>query len=530
MAGPQPGLFQVTTALLIPTPAPTLEIATLPVPGGKGVLGITHCPGRCEPSWVTDSKRRELNEDLSAIRAWGATVLVTLIEEREFELLQVNQLGEMAEAMGLEWHHLPIPDMDVPDWHFDRRWVYSGLRLRRLLRQGGRVVLHCRAGLGRAGTIAAHLLLELGVPSAEAISLVRKVRKGAIQTPAQEEHVTRVSRIPPEADEAMARRLACLLGGALGDAFGYAVEFEKLDVIRKKYGPAGLRAPQYEHGRLVVSDDTQMTLFTLEGLVRAHQLGDTSDGELIRHIRLSYLDWLETQSRKSGGGGASRLMKHAALHVRRDPGKTCQTALGAGATGSPEKPINDSKGCGGVMRVAPVALLPGMDAHRAFTLGMHSAALTHGHPSGYLPAGLLAALLCLALDGVSPAAAAQQARELALSHPGHEEMVARLDMTLEAMRHPHLGQLPPSLGQGWVGEEALAIGLYAAARSLDFQTVVAIAANHDGDSDSTAAIAGQIFGAQYGLEALPHAWIRRLDVLDALCDVLDWGKQIWDPS
>jgi ADP-ribosyl-[dinitrogen reductase] hydrolase len=508
--------------------ASALEIATLPLPGGKGVLGITHCPGKCEPAWGRGGDGRDMNQDLGAIRAWGATVLVTLIEEHEFELLRVDRLGEMAEAQGLEWHHLPIPDMDVPDWHFGRRWIYSGLRLRRLLRQGGRVVLHCRAGLGRAGTIAAHLLVELGVPSAEAISLVRKCRKGAIQTAAQEAHVTQVSRISPEADEAMARRLACLLGGALGDGFGYAVEFDRLAAIQRRFGPGGLRVPQYEHGQLVVSDDTQMTLFTLEGLVRSQLQGDTEDDALVSSIRLSYLDWLDTQ----GGKGekhvaASRLMKHAVLHARQSPGNTCLSALEAGGRGTPEAPINDSKGCGGVMRVAPIALLPGMDARRAFRLGVLSTALTHGHPSGYLSAGCLAAMLAALLAGQPQGAAAQEARALLTEQPGHEETLRALDTALETMRHPHLGHLPPALGEGWVGEEALAIGLYAAARSLDFAAVMAIAANHDGDSDSTASIAGQIFGAQYGLEALPHAWIRRLDVLDALCDLLEWGQPLW---
>lgn len=190
-----------------------LLIDTLHLPQGKGVLGLTHCPGRCQTEASAGLPRRDLAMDLSSIRAWGATVLVTLIEAHEFEQMRVEHLGEMAEAEGLEWHHLPIPDMDVPDWHFGTRWFYSGLRLRRLLRQGGRVVLHCKAGLGRAGTIAAHLLVELGMPPAEAVSQVRRARPGAIQTRAQEEHVHGVSKINARQDEAMAHRLACLLGG-----------------------------------------------------------------------------------------------------------------------------------------------------------------------------------------------------------------------------------------------------------------------------------------------------------------------------
>lgn len=509
------------------TPAPSLEIASLPLPQGKGVLGITHCPGRCEAGWGPGAERRELAVDLAAIRAWGATVLVTLIEEHEFELLKVNRLGEMAEAEGLEWHHLPIPDMDVPDWHFGRRWIYSGLRLRRLLRQGGRVVLHCRAGLGRAGTIAAHLLVELGVPCAEAISQVRRVRQGAIQTSAQEAHVQQVAMITPRQDEDMARRLACLLGGALGDGFGHAVEFDRLAAIQRRFGPGGLRIPQYEHGELTVSDDTQMTLFTLEGLTRAYLRPEKNDDAILAQIRLSYLDWRETQGGKSGDGGASRLMKHAALHARRSPSDACLDALEAGALGTMENPINDSKDRGGVMRVAPVALMPDMDAGRAFRLGMASAALTHGHPGAIIPAGILAATLHLLLAGRPLALAVQQARGMALERPGQGEVITRIDAAVEAGKLPHLGNIPPRLGQGWAGDEALAIGLYAVTRSLDFATVMATAANQDGNSATTAAIAGQLYGAQYGLEALPHAWIRRLDVLDALCDLMEWGQEIW---
>jgi ADP-ribosylglycohydrolase len=325
----------------------------------------------------------------------------------------------------------------------------------------------------------------------------------------------------------MARRLACLLGGALGDGFGHPVEFDKLAAIQRRFGPNGLRIPQYEHGQLMVSDDTQMTLFTVEGLTRAHLYQQDDDDGLINQLRLSYMDWLETQGGKAQGDVASRLMKHAALHVRRAPDQTCLAALEAGGQGAPDRPVNDSKGCGGIMRVAPVALLPKVDPDRAFTLGMRNAALTHGHPSAFLPAGLLAATLRLLLEGQTLAEALRLAREWATAHAGHEQTVARLDAALEAARRPHLAQIPSTLGLGWTGDEALAIGLYSASRSLDFATTMATAANQDGNSATAAALAGQLYGAQYGLEALPHAWIRRLDILDALCDVMEWGRDIW---
>jgi ADP-ribosylglycohydrolase/protein-tyrosine phosphatase len=509
------------------TGAPSLSIDTLPLPQGKGALGLTHCPGSCQSEGSAGLPRPDLAMDLASIRAWGATVLVTLIEPHEFAQMRVEYLGEMAEAEGLEWHHLPIPDMDVPDWRFGTRWFYSGLRLRRLLRQGGRVVLHCKAGLGRAGTIAAHLLVELGMPPAEAVSQVRRARPGAIQTRAQEEHVQRVTKVSALQDELMARRLACVLGGALGDGFAYPVEYDKLAAIRRRFGDGGLRAPQYEHGQMVASSATQLTLFTLEGLIRAHLRKKTEDDDLIRHVRTSYMDWLETQGGKALGNEASRLMKHAAMHVRRTQGKTWKAALEAGGQGSPEAPINDSKDSGGVVRIAPVALMPNMDASRAFNLGLRAAALTHGHPRAYLPAGILAAALYLLLAGRTTAEAFQQARQLAQGHAGSGDTIARLDTALEAARRHHLAFLPAHLGPGWAGDEALAIGLYAASCSLDFAKVMATAANQDGDSTAAAAIAGQLHGALFGLEHLPHAWIRRLDVLDPLCDVMEWGQELW---
>ena len=492
-------------------------------------MGISMCPGSCDAGLATGPWRRDLDVDIAAIRAFGAQAVLTLIEDSEFDKLHVPRLGEMIEAAGLEWHHLPIIDMDVPDWRFERRWIYSGLRLRRLLQRGGRLVIHCRAGLGRAGMIAARLLVELGVPAAEAISQVRSKRKGAIQTHHQLLHVEQARTINTETDAAIAPRLACLLGGALGDAFGHPLEFEKFSAIQNKYGPHGMQHPPK---RLVVTDDTQMTLFTLEGLARAGHTCLNDHLALLNQVHLSYLDWLECQGVKPGEGPASRLMKHATLHVQRAPGNACLTALTASTSGKPgslENPINDSKGCGGVMRVAPIGLLPTLTVGEAFQLGLQTAALTHGHPGGYLPAGILAATLHGIFKGQTLNLALSKGREMASAFPGHEDTLSKLDTALRASKHPHLGQLPPALGLGWVGEEALAIGVYAAACSLDFATVVRIAANHDGDSDSTASIAGQLFAAQYGLETLPNSWVFRLDVLDALCDVVDWAQPLWCP-
>jgi ADP-ribosyl-[dinitrogen reductase] hydrolase len=516
------------------TPLNTLPIATIPIGRDAdglelpGTLGVTFCPGKSDPMISEGLWARDLATDIGSLRAWGAQALVTLLEDDEFQLLNVPRLGDMAEAAGLDWYHLPIPDMAAPGWQFERRWVYAGVRLRRLLRRGGRIVIHCRVGLGRSGAIAARLLAELGIDPTEAISRVRRARPGAVQTSEQERHVLDTRRIPAAHDDAVARRLSCVLGGALGDGFGYVVEFDSLANIRKLHGQAGLREPYFHQGELVISDDTQMSLFTLEGLTRALLVGDPDDRTLVEQVRLSYLDWLTTQDRRARDSNrSSRLLKHAVLHAQRAPGKTCISALTQGGSGTPEQPINNSKGCGGVMRTGVVGLMPNMTPARAFRVGARIAALTHGHPSGFVSAGLMAAAVRGLLEDLPLHTSLIQAGGLARAWSGSEETLELLQIALDLSVRPFAGVLPEILGQGWVGEQALAIAVYAASRSQSFQEVMVIAANHSGDSDSTASLAGQLFGAQHGLESLPQSWIRRLDVLDATLDLADWSLPLW---
>ncbi len=142
-------------------------------------------------------------------------------------------------------------------------------------------------------------------------------------------------------------------------------------------------------------------------------------------------------------------------------------------------------------------------------------------------AGLMAAAVRGLLEDLSLHACLIQADGLARAWAGHEEALELLHTALDLAVRPSTSTLPEVLGQGWVGEQALAIAVYAASRSQSFREVLAIAANHSGDSDSTASLAGQLFGAQHGLESLPHAWIRRLDVLDAALDLVDWSLPLW---
>lgn len=339
------------------------------------------------------------------------------------------------------------------------------------------------------------------------------------------------------------RAWGCLFGGAVGDAFGYPIEFWSRARIEAAFGPGGLResVPDAPRGTFLVSDDTQMTMFTVEGLVLAEAANnDAPDPDCLQarrlaSIRLAYLDWLETQGGGGGGkrlglgpgsamageeGGVTnrppgRLVHLPVMRHSRAPGSTCLTALRAGGLGTPESPPNRSKGCGGVMRVAPIGLLTDLSVEQAFDLAARAAALTHGHPSGYLSAGMMAGIVRLLVTGQTLREAVMQALAVLQRWDSHEETSRAVTMAL-AVATEESAFVPKRLGEGWVGEEALAIALWALLVAAEFPEVLRLAANHDGDSDSTASIAGQLWGAQHGREGIPEDWVRGLDVQDEL--------------
>jgi ADP-ribosyl-[dinitrogen reductase] hydrolase len=174
-----------------------LQIATIAtgVPG-SGRVGVTFCPGKYDPHAMSGAWDRDLALDLDAIRSWGASAVVTLVEPKELTLLRVDRLGEEVLRRDMLWFHLPIVDVSVPDQWFEEKWDTAGEELRSILRNGSGVVVHCRGGLGRAGTIASRLLIELGMAPKTAIERVRAVRPGAIETRAQEQYVLAIVAKP----------------------------------------------------------------------------------------------------------------------------------------------------------------------------------------------------------------------------------------------------------------------------------------------------------------------------------------------
>jgi ADP-ribosylglycohydrolase len=268
------------------------------------------------------------------------------------------------------------------------------------------------------------------------------------------------------------------------------------------------REPVLSHaGTAQVSDDTQMTLFTLEACVEAAMTAPSATEPFVTRLHRAYLDWL---------------VHLPVLRARRAPGQTCVSALESGVCGTVEHPINASKGCGGVMRIAPIGLVRAFTPAQVFDRAACAAAITHGHPSGYRSAGALAAMLRLCLDGADLAAGADVAMAMLGETRGGEETARAVAHALRlatARRADHPSTIA-ALGEGWVGEEALAIGLYAALVAPSFEAAIRIAANHSGDSDSTASIAGQLYGVWKGLDGLPHRWVRPVDVLDPLLELM----------
>ncbi|WP_235921864.1 ADP-ribosylglycohydrolase family protein [Lentzea tibetensis] len=297
--------------------------------------------------------------------------------------------------------------------------------------------------------------------------------------------------------------LGSLLAGAVGDALGAPIEFNRIGDIRARYGPSGLTdyAPAFD-GLGSITDDTQMTLFTLEGLILARRNGI----DPMLTVRAAYGRWLQTQQGPETTHDGW-LIDVPELHSLRAPGNTCLTALRKDAN-------NNSKGCGGVMRVAPCALWSD-DPAEVFALAAGCARLTHGHPSGYLSAGVLAVIVHQVLRGADVVTATGLARQILVGHQGHEEQTALLDK-VAGLGRPTPELIESELGGGWVGEEALAISLLCAIHADNLADGLLLAVNHSGDSDSTGAICGNILGARDGAGAIPSHWLEPLELREVI--------------
>lgn len=302
--------------------------------------------------------------------------------------------------------------------------------------------------------------------------------------------------------------LDCLLAGAMGDALGADIEFASLAQIRARSPQEFADLPIHQGVRGAITDDTQMTLFTAEGLVRA-AVRSTLKGicyppGVIHH---ALMRWLVTQAETpSAEVDDVGLVADRRLNTRRAPGLTCLDALRQARNfGKPA--VNRSKGCGTIMRMAPIAFIA-EDCVR--DLAMECSALTHGHPTGQEAAAAWALILRSLADGADlERAAATHAQSF-----GAETR----DAILRGLQTPTDGrpETTEQLGSGWIAEEALSIAIHACrcARSLEHGLTVAV--THSGDSDSTGAIAGNALGLMFPGQARSHRWAAQVECRDLI--------------
>ncbi|MBR4299223.1 MAG: ADP-ribosylglycohydrolase family protein [Bacteroidales bacterium] len=350
------------------------------------------------------------------------------------------------------------------------------------------------------------------------------------------------------------RALGCLIGGAAGDALGYAVEFESWPSIRTMYGPKGItRYSLSPSGKALISDDTQMMLFTANAILLGMTRGCTRGvmGRIDTYCYNTYIDWLHTQEWDGPQSTDldeddclvfSWLMYIPELFARRAPGNTCLSALKAIERN--EEAHNDSCGCGGVMRTAPLAILDylhgyaGGEYNYCDMVAAEAARITHKHPLGFLPSAVLNDILMQILAGE-----AENGRSLedivktALdrlpsiqSEPDNGKTYGELwpmevtkmeNIVLKALM---LAKAPMAdveaierIGGGWTGHEALAIAIYSAVKHSDcFEDAIVSSVNHSGDSDSTGAICGNIMGMLLGRKAIPEYYTDDLELIDII--------------
>ena len=483
-----------------------------------------------------DKYGEKATEKLKRMYHFGIRHFIDLTEEGE--LCPYNHLL----PSDTTYTRFPIPDCGVPKSIESVRRLL--LRIEELKKMEGYVYVHCWGGVGRTGTIVACYLSQnseepdlnktLEVLRGRFSEMPKSAYRETPETKEQINFIEQFINSNKAYKEDKAKRVpdsirGCLMAGAVGDALGYEVEFMSRRSILSRFGENGITKFALDrNGKALISDDTQMTLFTangmLMGLTRGYMRG--IGGRPEKYVDIAYLDWYYTQTGKKremliDDWHPTWLRDLPEMAHLRAPGNTCLSACESLFRG--EKAQNNSKGCGGIMRVAPMALLDAGYASRnenSYSIeelaeaGGEIAEATHKHPLGFLPASLLTVLLYK----VIPMTAKQVQEEIDSIVADTVNILDRIykgkydadkrylkELTMKAVQLAHSdisdADAIRQLGEGWVAEETWAIALYCAIRHIDsVEDAIIASVNHDGDSDSTGSVCGNIMGAIYGYE------------------------------
>ena len=498
-----------------------------------------YCGGKLFAGEYPGDKNVEPAEaKLKRMHHFGVRHFVDLTEEGELRPYRQLLPGDTT------YLRFPIRDVNVPA---SVEAVHQLIdKMEYLMKQDGYTYIHCWGGVGRTGTIVAcYEARQMKEPTLEKALTAMRSRFSEIpkalhrKSPETQEQIDFVRKFVDsctEKKEVMKLRTkdrirGSLIGGAIGDALGYTVEFMSRRSILAQYGDKGITKFDLDsEGKALVSDDTQMTLFTacgmLMGVTRGYMRG--IGGQPEEYVDGAYLDWYYTQTGKkkqmlTNDFHYTWLRDLPELAHRRAPGNTCLSACESLFQGKEVQ--NNSKGCGGVMRVAPMALLMAgywsrgesfYNVEHMDEAGAGVAAVTHKHPLAFLPSAMLTHLIYHVIRMEETEVKANIA-DIALDtidaldniYKGEYEEdkhylanLTRMAVTLAANDKSDAENIR-MLGEGWTGEEAWAIALYSAVRHIDsIEDAIIAAVNHDGDSDSTGAVCGNIMGAIYGYEAM----------------------------
>lgn len=472
-----------------------LQIASIAAGPGLGRVGITFCPGKCQPHAATGAWARDLATDIAAIADWGAASVVTLVEDHELVALDVSLLGETVRAEHMEWHHLAIRDVSVPTSAFEVAWQKAGPALRDPLRAGFDVLVHCKGGLGRAGMIATRLLVDSGWQPQEALAAVRAARPGAVETAAQEAYVLGLTAVPElvpnrSPDAIHDRCRGALLGLAVGDAIGTTLEFSRRDSGARVDdmvggGPFGLQPGEW-------TDDTAMALALADSLAADAALD-------VHELMHRFVAWWQHGDYSCTG----RCF---------DIGITTREALARFTrSGDPYAGSIDpmSAGNGSLMRLAPVAIRHWQNRGQLADTAARQSRTTHAAPEAVAACVVYADMLADALSGM------RKQDVLATASSSSTPVIASI------VGGSWRGRPRQNIRSSGYVAHSLEAALWCIGRTTSFASAVLLAANLGDDADTTAAITGQLAGALYGASNIPEAWLERLAWRDRLTAAVD---------